>query len=154
MSNLKYLPVFLFALLITTVSKADNSDEATLSKAAETSNIKDTKALPERKERILWPYPLKNESSPLKNGKNEAIYRAEEITEQIENNRQKRFLHWSYPQSPIVEMMLQTTAVNYKPQHGNDPFDFLRDSYPLPKGKFIYLLNYSRRQERKGKRGR
>ncbi|VVD00344.1 unnamed protein product [Leptidea sinapis] len=49
-------------------------------------------------------------------------------------SRQARYTHYSYPQSPIVDMMLQTVAVNYSPSNANDPFDFLRDSYPLPKG--------------------
>ncbi|CAF4892915.1 unnamed protein product [Pieris macdunnoughi] len=63
----------------------------------------------------MLPYPLQRENE-------EAM------------NRVARFAHYSYPQSPIVDMMLQTVAVNYSPANSNDPFDFLRDSYPLPKG--------------------
>lgn len=59
-----------------------------------------------------WPYPLKADA-----------------------NREARFAHYSYPRSPLVDMMLQTVAVNYSPVNSNDPFDFLRDSYPLPKGE-------------------
>ncbi|CAK1540567.1 unnamed protein product [Leptosia nina] len=73
--------------------------------------IEDTKT--SRSRRILWPYPL---------------------TRDEQDSRKARFAHYSYPQSPIVDMMLQTVAVNYLPVNSNDPFDFLRDSYPLPKG--------------------
>ncbi|XP_022116190.2 glucose dehydrogenase [FAD, quinone]-like [Pieris rapae] len=78
----------------------------------DTNNLFDTES--SRDGRIL-PYPLQREN-------------------QETMNRVARFAHYSYPQSPIVDMMLQTVAVNYSPANSNDPFDFLRDSYPLPKG--------------------
>ncbi|KAJ0173020.1 hypothetical protein K1T71_011196 [Dendrolimus kikuchii] len=40
----------------------------------------------------------------------------------------------SYPQSSIIDMMLQSVANNYVPPNNGDIFDFLRDSYPLPGG--------------------
>lgn len=62
----------------------------------------------------------------------------EQITKKDAERKGRIF--WSYPQSPIVEMMMQTVAVNYSPKNYNDPFDFLRDSYTLPKGNnFFYL---------------
>ncbi|XP_022831655.1 glucose dehydrogenase [FAD, quinone]-like [Spodoptera litura] len=43
-------------------------------------------------------------------------------------------LLYSYPQNPIINIMMQTAAPNYVPKNPNDFFDFLRDSYPLPGG--------------------
>ncbi|XP_047507300.1 glucose dehydrogenase [FAD, quinone]-like [Pieris napi] len=77
----------------------------------DTNDLIDTES--SRDGRML-PYPLQRENE--------------------ETMRVARFAHYSYPQSPIVDMMLQTVAVNYSPANSNDPFDFLRDSYPLPKG--------------------
>ncbi|KAL0880945.1 hypothetical protein ABMA27_002107 [Loxostege sticticalis] len=93
--------------------------------------------------RILWPYPVsyKTETKESSNEDNvqsdqtSSVKAENEIEQPVkENGRKGRFLLWSYPQSPIVNMMMQTVAVNYSPQNANDPFDFLRDSYPLPKG--------------------
>lgn len=47
---------------------------------------------------------------------------------QIRNGK----LLFSYPDSPIVDMVMQSTE--YVPNNG-DFFGFLRDSYPLPGGK-------------------
>lgn len=85
-----------------------------------------------RESRILWPYPVRrNDSENTAN-----TYSTTGINEQIQGNneRQKRFLHFSYRQSPIVDMMLQSLPEKYVPNNANDPFDFLRDTYPLPKG--------------------
>ncbi|CAK1600951.1 unnamed protein product [Parnassius mnemosyne] len=84
-----------------------------------------------RNSRILWPYPLDNKTETA-----ESLSTQDEVTENKEDVkvRKKRYLHWSYPQSPIVDMMMQTLAINYSPVVSNDPFDVLRDSYPLPKG--------------------
>lgn len=88
-----------------------------------------------RNGRILWPYPLNNKSDPINdNGKPGSLENKQHLSKLKVQNRKARFGHWSYPQSPIVDMMMQTFAVNYSPANGNDPFDFLRDSYPLPKG--------------------
>lgn len=88
-----------------------------------------------RNERILWPYPLNNKSDPINgNEKPGSLENRQHLSKLKVQNRKARFGYWSYPQSPIVDMMMQTFAVNYSPANGNDPFDFLRDSYPLPKG--------------------
>ncbi|XP_037974797.2 glucose dehydrogenase [FAD, quinone] [Plutella xylostella] len=48
-------------------------------------------------------------------------------------DRSDRLL-WSYPQTPMMDMLLQTAAPYYTPKNPRDLFDFLRDSYPLPGG--------------------
>lgn len=104
-----------------------------------------------KKGRVLWP-SLKDKEEIIKNHTEIAmqlrptdpvdvnIETTEDATDDKDHisskpidNRKGR-LFWSYPQSPIVEIMMQTVAVNYHPNNHNDPFDFLRDSYPLPKG--------------------
>lgn len=50
-------------------------------------------------------------------------------------NRQSRLL-LSYRQNPIIDMMMMMPAFNYAPKNPSDLFDFLRDSYPLPGGKY------------------
>lgn len=51
---------------------------------------------------------------------------------------------WSYPQTPFIEIFLKSPSINYVSKNPRDPFDFLRDHYPLPNGKFvtIFLLKY------------
>ncbi|KAL4716390.1 hypothetical protein ACJJTC_006752 [Scirpophaga incertulas] len=105
-----------------------------------------------RNKRILWPYPLsykqdesENATSVLEKDGKDANVKVEDDIEQQDsrgNVRKGRFLLWSYPQSPIVNLMMQTVAVNYSPTNPNDPFDFLRDSYPLPKGYDKALEEY------------
>ncbi|XP_052756179.1 glucose dehydrogenase [FAD, quinone]-like [Galleria mellonella] len=81
-----------------------------------------------RKGKILWPYPVNYMSEDETNEKNNSSQHADD-----NKKREQRFLRFSYPQSPIVDLMMQTVGINYSP-HTNDPFEFLRDSYPLPKG--------------------
>lgn len=89
-----------------------------------------------RNSRILWPYPLNNKSDPIKGNEEPSSDENVLHLSKLKNgNRKARFGYWSYPQSPIVDIMMQTVASNYNPTNANDPFDFLRDSYPLPKGK-------------------
>lgn len=108
--------------------------------------LKDTTAN-SRNGRILWPYREKNDKDlPNENNKDSVESLQTELEKdrsldqekkRQDQNRKKRFLLWSYPQSPLVDMIMQQTAsLNYSPTNGNDPFDFLRDSYPLPKGTF------------------
>lgn len=137
MIPLKSVVLALTILAVTNPSRSLNIDTHYYNKLEAT--------LPEtsREGRILWPYPLKNDTVPsdgTKNDTKEPLQTEESEGNQDEINqekyRQKRFLLWSYPQSPLVEMIMQQTAsVNYSPVNANDPFDFLRDSYPLPKGK-------------------
>ncbi|XP_032515445.2 glucose dehydrogenase [FAD, quinone]-like [Danaus plexippus] len=88
-----------------------------------------------RNSRILWPYPLNNKSDPIKGNEEPSSDENVLHLSKLKNgNRKARFGYWSYPQSPIVDIMMQTVASNYNPTNANDPFDFLRDSYPLPKG--------------------
>lgn len=42
-------------------------------------------------------------------------------------------------QSPVIDFMLQSASVHYVPQKSGDFFDFLRDPYPLPGGKFFFF---------------
>lgn len=103
------------------------------------------------KKRILWPYPVNYKADKSQNedtnGQQSTNVKEDEGVQQQEKEgkrRKGRFLLWSYPQSPIVNMMMQTAAVNYSPQNSNDPFDFLRDSYPLPKGKKFFIVSILR----------
>ncbi|KAG6459205.1 glucose dehydrogenase [FAD, quinone] [Manduca sexta] len=77
-----------------------------------------------RKGRILWPYPVSNISKPLNNAKIG--------TTKNESERGKRFLMWPYHQNPLIDVMVQAMGIQH--QNSHDPFDFLRDSFPLPKG--------------------
>lgn len=95
-----------------------------------------------RNERILWPYVAESST----NLENENQTDEKDIKDV--KTREKRFLHWSYPQSPIVDMMMQTMSVNYSPNVAGDPFDFLRDSYQLPEGKFFYFCPSSNRDRK------
>ncbi|XP_037974782.2 glucose dehydrogenase [FAD, quinone]-like [Plutella xylostella] len=62
-----------------------------------------------------------------------------EFTENLPDNvREQR----SYPQTPIIDMLMQSVAPNYTPSSPNDIFDFLRDSYPLPNGLKSPLKEY------------
>ncbi|XP_021205528.2 glucose dehydrogenase [FAD, quinone]-like isoform X2 [Bombyx mandarina] len=51
-----------------------------------------------------------------------------------ENHYHKEGRSFSYPQSPIIDLIMKTAAPNYVPKNSGDIFDFLRDSYPLPGG--------------------
>lgn len=93
-----------------------------------------------RNGKILWTFPG-NLTEPFKKNGVNPTSEGSKLTE-----RQKRFLLWSYPQSPLVDMIMQTMATNnYSPKNSHDPFDFLRDSYPLPKGKLTILYYLSLR---------
>lgn len=46
-------------------------------------------------------------------------------------------LLWSYPQNPIIDLVMKSPAITYVPRNTKDPFDFLRDHYPLPNGKNV-----------------
>ncbi|XP_068632726.1 glucose dehydrogenase [FAD, quinone]-like [Battus philenor] len=93
------------------------------------NDISSTDTETNRKGRILWPIPL--DSTTVSNDNASAESDSSENKDDTKT-RTKRFLLWSYPQSPIVDMMMQTMSINYSPTVSNDPFDFLRDSYPLP----------------------
>ncbi|RVE55122.1 hypothetical protein evm_000020 [Chilo suppressalis] len=100
-----------------------------------------------RGQRILWPYPVdykaeSEESLPYVSKDDDKDEDEHNQDDQSDMKRKGRFLLWSYPQSPIVNMMMKTVAVNYSPTNPNDPFDFLRDSYPLPKGNTKPLDEY------------
>ncbi|GBP87852.1 Glucose dehydrogenase [Eumeta japonica] len=51
-----------------------------------------------------------------------------------ETQDRKGKLLFSYPQSPVLDLLLKTAAPNYVARNPQDIFDFLRDSYPLPGG--------------------
>ncbi|XP_045494973.1 glucose dehydrogenase [FAD, quinone]-like [Colias croceus] len=131
----------LYALFITTVIRVKAidiyTDDDFLNVEDEpydnTNNLLDIENVQSsRNARILRPYPLDNKSEEG----------SQEHKPLDKINRGARFAHYSYPQSPIVDMMLQTVANNYSPTNANDPFDFLRDSYPLPKGFSSQLDEY------------
>lgn len=48
-------------------------------------------------------------------------------------------LLFSYPHSPIVDMVVQSQSAHYASNNG-DFFEFLRDPYPLPDGKYDHTL--------------
>lgn len=85
-----------------------------------------------REKRILWPYPLNKDSKVDKEPFN-ATY---EYLKENNNKREKRYLGY-YRQNPVVDMMMQSLPSQYRPNNPSDPFDILRDSYPLPKGNII-----------------
>ncbi|KAI5635535.1 GMC oxidoreductase domain-containing protein [Phthorimaea operculella] len=120
-----------------TTANAIESDE-NLVTIEDDDDIKNNEVSP-RKGRILWPYPLNyKKEEETNNSKNST----QESTE-TQDAREKRFLpfHYSYPQGPIMDMMMQSMSVKYTPNN-NDIFDFLRDSYPLPKGYSKALDEY------------
>ncbi|KAJ2950057.1 hypothetical protein O0L34_g11396 [Tuta absoluta] len=92
-----------------------------------------------RKGKILWPYPLNHKKEEVTPNNHNLT---QESTE-TQDVREKRFLpfHYSYPQGPIMDMMMQSMSVKYSPNN-RDIFDFLRDSYPLPKGYSKALDEY------------
>ncbi|KAJ0173022.1 hypothetical protein K1T71_011198 [Dendrolimus kikuchii] len=49
----------------------------------------------------------------------------------LETSREKLF---SMPQSPILDLLMQSVSPNYSPNNPIDIFDILRDRYDLPKG--------------------
>lgn len=55
--------------------------------------------------------------------------------EDILQHRQGKFL--PLKTRSIFSLLRQSPATNYEPINNNDLFDFLRDSYPLPKGKKV-----------------
>ncbi|CAG9785654.1 unnamed protein product [Diatraea saccharalis] len=103
-----------------------------------------------KRARILWPYPAHHKAgadkpdADMMKGNHELGKDDDDRNNRDDQgkSRKGRFLLWSYPQSPIVNMMMQNVAVNYSPKNPNDPFDFLRDSYPLPKGYSTPLDEY------------
>lgn len=142
--------LFIFYLALTNALKSYDDEEASIENEPENildafmpENNKHTRTIrslnkyiggkrsehfSSRKAKILWPYPadFKKENETYE----------PDSTDHSVSNRQKRLL-WSYPQSPVVDMMLQSPALGYAPHNPNDPFDYLRDSYPLPKGKWL-----------------
>ncbi|XP_072934515.1 glucose dehydrogenase [FAD, quinone]-like [Epargyreus clarus] len=50
------------------------------------------------------------------------------------SNNQRRGKRQSLLQTPILEMLRKSMGINYIPDIPTDPFDILRDSYPLPNG--------------------
>ncbi|XP_022815022.1 glucose dehydrogenase [FAD, quinone]-like [Spodoptera litura] len=91
--------------------------------------------------RILWPYPLKQNNTGR--ARDSDPYRdIEEMVRGAVSERQRRFLHLS-PRSKnmVVDTMMQ--FVSQHPQNNaKDPLDFLRDTYPLPKGYSSPLDEY------------
>lgn len=133
--------LFIFAtIIVLSNALAIDADEDLATVENEDNDI-NVESVITRDERILWPYSSnKNKSSTdEQNTQNSTKYDDDEVMKKEE--RRKRFI-WtsSYPQSPIVDLMMQTMAVNYSPNNPSDPFDFLRDSYPLPKGECEYEL--------------
>lgn len=132
------IALFLILAVFVRDYKCDEDDDYV---TIEDTNDVTTKAMKNAgKGRILWPYPINykadDEEKEQGDKNEETAVKVEDDAEQEQIggvSRKGRFL-WSYPQSPIFNMMLQTASVNYSPQ-STDPFDFLRDSYPLPKGK-------------------
>ncbi|XP_075974818.1 glucose dehydrogenase [FAD, quinone]-like [Anticarsia gemmatalis] len=126
-----------FVFLVTTVlfTQALRLDEDN-----EYATVEDADSYTDPREgRILWPYPLTKNDSEIAN---DSDPNASEDRYEEENGRQKRYLAFSYRQSPIVDMMMQSLPPKYVPQNPSDPFDFLRDTYPLPKGYTRPLEEY------------
>lgn len=143
MQRIKLIILLIVTLVYATATEIDD-DDITVVEDISSNVVSDfnkeeaTKSF--RKSRIFWPYPYNSEKSSEETNKipnqDESISpNNSESGEKVDKiERSPRFFHWSYPHSHIVDMMMQTMAVNYIPMHTNDPFDFLRDSYSLPKG--------------------
>lgn len=96
-----------------------------------------------REGRILWPYPMNHDKNPEDVKSEENTSAETQSTQEKEDVSEKRFLYdYSYIQSPLIDLMKQSMAINYIPNNPKDLFDYLRDSYPLPKGKMITILLY------------
>lgn len=61
----------------------------------------------------------------------------EEFGDSADGNRRSGKLLWSY--HPIVDLVLQTGEKGFVYKSSGDFFNFIRDSYPLPDGKYFYL---------------
>lgn len=86
--------------------------------------------------RILWPYPLNHVKNPEEVKSEDNTSADTQNKQEKEDTTGRAFLYgYSYPQSPIVDLMMQSMAINYAPNNPKDIFDCLRDTYPLPKGK-------------------
>lgn len=150
MQRTKLIVLLLVTLVYVTAIEIDDDDITIME---DTSNDivsdfdKEEIAKSFRKSRILWPYPYNSKNEKNQNQDDISNSSDNKNDEKAENKRGPRFFHWSYPQSHIVDMMMQTMAANYAPLHSNDPFDFLRDSYSLPKGNISMfvtcIFNYS-----------
>lgn len=90
--------------------------------------------------RILWPYPLNTKSDPPTTDKEQHGTMETATQKTQEDKRKKRFLPW-YPHNFYVDTMMQTLSYNQSVKF-NDPFDFIRDSYPLPKGERFFSNMY------------
>lgn len=144
------LVLLTIALFCTHASDIDTDDYVAPMQDEENNYIKEKRiALQDNYKdgRILWPYPLNHDKNPAEE-KSEENTSAETQSEQEKEEATGRvFLYGhSYPQSPIVDMMMQSMAINYTPNKPKDLFDCLRDTYPLPKGKMIsiyYICNFT-----------
>lgn len=63
------------------------------------------------------------------------IQEENEIPNTFKTETRNGKLLFSYPPNPIVDMVMQSQSTNYASNKG-DFFEFLRDSYPLPDGKY------------------
>lgn len=116
MSDLKKTSLFILTIAILIQTKAQNpSDDVAIVKDADHHHYVD----PKQPVEIIWP-------------------KGDEKDEEAKEPRSKsaRFLTWYYPQNKMMDVMMQSMGTNYQPQ-SKDPFDFLKDSYPLPKGKIL-----------------
>ncbi|KAJ2942832.1 hypothetical protein O0L34_g15020 [Tuta absoluta] len=57
------------------------------------------------------------------------------------DNRDGRKLY-SYPQTPMVQMVMQSAALHYSSMNSGDYFDFMRETFPLPDGLHYPLAEY------------
>ncbi|XP_028037753.1 glucose dehydrogenase [FAD, quinone]-like [Bombyx mandarina] len=143
MGTMKFSVLWIFIayqlIYVNNAYKIDLLDDLT-SVTDDTQNVLEEIESPSqnyRNGKILWTFPG-NLTEPFKKNGVNPTSEGSKLTE-----RQKRFLLWSYPQSPLVDMIMQTMATNnYSPKNSHDPFDFLRDSYPLPKGHTSPLEEY------------
>lgn len=67
------------------------------------------------------------------------IQEENEIPNSFKSETRNGKLLFSYPPSPIVDMAMQSQSAHYATKNG-DFFDFLRDSYPLPDGKYDHTF--------------
>lgn len=82
---------------------------------------------------VIREIPDKIHENPFNN----FVDKEEEKFSHTRKNRQYR----SVRNSKLFSLFKQNPADNYRPVDATDPFDFLRDHYPLPKGKIFVKLH-------------
>nr|XP_026483574.1 glucose dehydrogenase [FAD, quinone]-like [Vanessa tameamea] len=139
MSRLFYATFFILYVSYSIKAIDIYDDEGFASVENEPNNMVDSKNNANveslRNARILWPVPFNNRNYSIKDNDKYVTEENEPHLSKLKSqNRKARFGYGPYLHSPILEMVMQTMGMSYPPASGVDPFNFLRDTYALPKG--------------------